>query len=213
MKALEIKVGALIVVSLGLLVGFVALLGGLQLSPTYRVFVDYDFSGNIHSGAPVKISGIKVGKVDDVLFLGGELDPDTRVSEGSSLTRGSRHVIASSTCPTDAYMSASERRITGVYTLVGLLVTKAICRTATWPVSWRSGAPNTPGCRLHWPAAGGRPTERGSTACWATRQVCTIWVRTSAPGCTSVKWTTSAGRNGPARQRTSSGAAATAACT
>ncbi|HRI53219.1 MAG TPA: MlaD family protein [Pseudomonadota bacterium] len=78
MKALEIKVGALIVVSLGLLVGFVALLGGLQLSPTYRVFVDYDFSGNIHSGAPVKISGIKVGKVEDVLFLGGELDPEVK---------------------------------------------------------------------------------------------------------------------------------------
>lgn len=78
MKGLEIKVGALIVVSLGLLVGFVALLGGLQLAPTYRVFVDYDFSGNIHSGAPVKISGIKVGKVEDVLFLGGELDPEVK---------------------------------------------------------------------------------------------------------------------------------------
>ena len=78
MKALEIKVGALIVVSLGLLVGFVALLGGLQLTPTFRVFVDYDFSGNIHAGAPVKISGIKVGKVDDVLFLGGELDPEVK---------------------------------------------------------------------------------------------------------------------------------------
>ena len=74
MKALELKVGALVLVSLGVLLGFIALLGGLSLSPGYRVYVDYDFSGNIHSGAPVKISGIRVGKVEDVRFMGGQLD-------------------------------------------------------------------------------------------------------------------------------------------
>jgi phospholipid/cholesterol/gamma-HCH transport system substrate-binding protein len=75
MKALELKVGALVVVSLGLLIGFVALLGGLSFQPGFRVYVDYDFSGNIHSGAPVKVSGIKIGKVEEIRFLGGELDP------------------------------------------------------------------------------------------------------------------------------------------
>lgn len=75
MKALELKVGALVVVSVGVLIAFVALLGGLSLSPGFRVYVDYDFSGNIHSGAPVKISGIRVGKVEEVRFLGGQLDP------------------------------------------------------------------------------------------------------------------------------------------
>src|SRR5262245_46547346 len=75
MRTLELKVGALVVVSLGLLVGFVALLGGLSLQPGFRVFVDYDFSGNIHSGAPVKISGIKIGSVEEVRFLGGQIDP------------------------------------------------------------------------------------------------------------------------------------------
>lgn len=74
MKALELKVGALVLVSLAVLLGFIALLGGLSLSPGYRVYVDYDFSGNIHSGAPVKISGIRVGKVEDVRFMGGQLD-------------------------------------------------------------------------------------------------------------------------------------------
>ncbi len=74
MKALELKVGALVLLSLGVLLGFIALLGGLSLSPGYRVYVDYDFSGNIHSGAPVKISGIRVGKVEDVRFMGGQLD-------------------------------------------------------------------------------------------------------------------------------------------
>lgn len=78
MKGLEIKVGLLIVVSLGLLLGFVALLGGLSLSPTYRVYVDYDFSGNIHTGAPVKISGIRVGKVEDIRFLAGHYEDDVK---------------------------------------------------------------------------------------------------------------------------------------
>lgn len=75
MRSLELKVGALVIVSLGLLVGFVALLGGLSFQPGFRVYVDYDFSGNIHTGAPVKVSGIKVGKVEEVRFLGGQLDP------------------------------------------------------------------------------------------------------------------------------------------
>ncbi len=74
MRTLELKVGALVAVSLGLLIGFVALLGGLSLQPGFRVYVDYDFSGNIHSGAPVKVSGIKIGKVEDVRFLGGQFD-------------------------------------------------------------------------------------------------------------------------------------------
>src|SRR5262245_1036152 len=75
MKGLELKVGALIAVSLAVLVGFVALLGGLRFGDHVRVYIDYDFSGNIHTGAPVKISGIKVGKVEDIEFLGGQLDP------------------------------------------------------------------------------------------------------------------------------------------
>lgn len=75
MKALELKVGALVLASLVALGGFIALLGGFSFHPTYRLFVDYNFSGNIHAGAPVKISGIKVGKVEDIQFMGGEIDP------------------------------------------------------------------------------------------------------------------------------------------
>jgi phospholipid/cholesterol/gamma-HCH transport system substrate-binding protein len=77
MRSLELKVGALILVSLGLLAGFVVLLGNFSLRGGYRLNVDFDFSGNLQSGAPVKISGIKVGKVEEVRFLGGEVDPAT----------------------------------------------------------------------------------------------------------------------------------------
>jgi len=74
MRHLELKVAALVVVSLGLLAMFIAILGGFSFGPVSRIYVDYDFSGNIHEGAPVKISGIKVGKVEKIQFLGGELD-------------------------------------------------------------------------------------------------------------------------------------------
>src|SRR5688572_16526822 len=74
MRALEIKVGLLIVVAAAVLAGFVFVLGSFSVGEGYKLYVDFNFSGNIQPGAPVKVSGIKVGKVEDVLFLGGRLD-------------------------------------------------------------------------------------------------------------------------------------------
>ncbi len=76
-RALEFKVGLLIVGALVILGGFVFILGNFSLGPGFRLYVDYNFSGNIQPGAPVKVSGIKVGKVEDVQFWGGKLDPKT----------------------------------------------------------------------------------------------------------------------------------------
>src|SRR5262245_48030352 len=74
-RGLEFKVGLLIVGALAILVGFVFVLGNFSLGKGYHIYVDYNFSGNIQPGAPVKVSGIKVGKVQDVEFWGGKLDP------------------------------------------------------------------------------------------------------------------------------------------
>lgn len=73
-RNMEMKVGALILASLVLLVGFVVLLGGLSLQPTYRVFVEFENPGGLQSGAPVRISGVRVGRVTAIEFRGGELD-------------------------------------------------------------------------------------------------------------------------------------------
>ncbi len=74
MRALELKVGLLIVTAVVILGAFVFILGGFSVGKGYDLFVDFNFSGNLQPGAPVKVSGIKVGKVEDVLFLGGRLD-------------------------------------------------------------------------------------------------------------------------------------------
>jgi phospholipid/cholesterol/gamma-HCH transport system substrate-binding protein len=77
-RGIEVKVGIMVVAAVALLAGFVVVLGNVSFAKGYRFFVDFNFSGNIQSGAPVKISGIKVGKVEEVMFLGGRIDPQTK---------------------------------------------------------------------------------------------------------------------------------------
>ena len=73
-RSLQIRVGALLVVAALLLASFIIVLGGVSFGHGSRLSVDFDFSGALQAGAPVKISGIKVGKVEEVTFLGGQLD-------------------------------------------------------------------------------------------------------------------------------------------
>src|SRR5689334_19076568 len=74
-RGLEFKVGLLILISAAILVGFVFVLGNFSLKSGFTIHVQYAYSGNLQEGAPVKVAGIKVGKVEDVRFVGGkELD-------------------------------------------------------------------------------------------------------------------------------------------
>jgi len=72
-RSMEVKVGVLIVVALGLLAGFVVVMGGLSFQPTYTVNVDFDNPGGLKPGAPVRIAGVKIGRVAAVDFRGGKL--------------------------------------------------------------------------------------------------------------------------------------------
>jgi phospholipid/cholesterol/gamma-HCH transport system substrate-binding protein len=76
-RGTEFKVGLLILVGLVIFAGFIFLLGNFSFRSGYTIHVDYNFSGNIQPGAPVKVSGIKVGKVEEVEFMGGQVDPAT----------------------------------------------------------------------------------------------------------------------------------------
>lgn len=73
-RGLEFRVGLLIIVAAVILAGFVFVLGNFSLSGGYTIYVDYEYSGNLQPGAPVKVAGIKVGKVEDVRFMGGRMD-------------------------------------------------------------------------------------------------------------------------------------------
>ena len=75
-RGLEFKVGLLIIVAAVILAGFIFVLGNFSLGSGYTVYVDYDYSGNLQEGAPVKVAGIKVGKVEAVSFRGGAMDEE-----------------------------------------------------------------------------------------------------------------------------------------
>ena len=76
-RGLEFKVGLLILASTAILVGFIFVLGNFTLRSGFEIQVDFNYIGSLQPGAPVKVSGIKVGKVKDVEFRGGKLDPKT----------------------------------------------------------------------------------------------------------------------------------------
>ncbi len=76
-KSIEVKVGILILVSLGILAGFILVMGGLNFEKTFTVYVDFDNPGGLQSGAPVRIAGVKVGKVAELRFMNGAVDPKT----------------------------------------------------------------------------------------------------------------------------------------
>ncbi len=76
-KSIEVKVGVLILVSLGILAAFVLIMGGLSFQRTYAVYADFDNPGGLAAGAPVRIAGVKVGKVSELQFMGGKIDPVT----------------------------------------------------------------------------------------------------------------------------------------
>src|SRR4051794_29634991 len=76
-RGLEFKVGLLIVVAAVILAGFVFVLGNFSLANGFTIYVDYEYVGNLQPGAPVKVAGMKVGKIQEVRFLGGTLAPET----------------------------------------------------------------------------------------------------------------------------------------
>ena len=74
-RSIEVKVGILILVSLGILSAFILVMGGISFQKTYTVYVDFDNPGGLQSGAPVRIAGVKVGDVEELAFMGGIVDP------------------------------------------------------------------------------------------------------------------------------------------
>src|SRR5262249_46487442 len=74
-RGLEFKVGLLILIASGILLAFIFVLGNFSLHSGFTIKVDFDYIGSLQPGAPIKVSGIKVGKVKDVEFIGGQMDP------------------------------------------------------------------------------------------------------------------------------------------
>lgn len=73
--AIEVKVGALVLLATGLLVVFVFLLGDVRLGSQFEIHAQFETAAGLKPGADVAISGIDVGNVRRVEFERNE-DPE-----------------------------------------------------------------------------------------------------------------------------------------
>jgi phospholipid/cholesterol/gamma-HCH transport system substrate-binding protein len=76
---MEMKVGALMALSVVILIGFILVMGGLSLQPTFRLFVEFENPGGLQTGSPVRISGLRIGRIQAIDFRRPKpQDPDKR---------------------------------------------------------------------------------------------------------------------------------------
>lgn len=73
-RRLELKVGALLFIAVLGAVGLLYLLGEISLGAGSRIHVDFAHSGGVPKGAPVKLSGVRVGRVKELTLLPGRRD-------------------------------------------------------------------------------------------------------------------------------------------
>lgn len=76
-RNIEIKVGILVAICLGLLITFIIVLGDISSSSGARIYLDVDTSATLKTGAPVKVAGVPAGKVTEVDYHGGARDADS----------------------------------------------------------------------------------------------------------------------------------------
>jgi phospholipid/cholesterol/gamma-HCH transport system substrate-binding protein len=72
---IETKVGILFAAAVGMIVVFAWLMGAVNpFTNSYPLYVQYNFAGGIEVGSPVRVMGIKVGKVDKIEFAPEQKD-------------------------------------------------------------------------------------------------------------------------------------------
>lgn len=73
--AIEVKVGALVLLALAIFGLFIVIIGGVKLpGQSARIFIDYETAAGIKPGASVRLSGIEIGSVKAVTYEGGHYD-------------------------------------------------------------------------------------------------------------------------------------------
>ena len=92
----ETKVGLLVLLSAALVVGFAYLIGGLNpFANEYELNLQYNYAGGIEVGSPVRVMGIKVGKVKAI-----EFDPNMKDEKGEEVKLRVRITIDKRAWPT-----------------------------------------------------------------------------------------------------------------
>ena len=104
-RSLQIRVGALVLVALAVLVAFVLVLGDLAVGQRTHYVVELHDSGSVLRGAPVKIAGVRAGRVERVEFV-----PDHGLRQSAPLDPAEPPINVRINIAVDAEMAVSVRR-------------------------------------------------------------------------------------------------------
>src|SRR4051812_48757397 len=91
----EAKVGGLILITAIIAFAFAWMIGIKNpFSSTVDLYVTYNFAGGIEVGSPVRVSGIKVGKVEKIEFFVPNDKKNVALQEPGSDEQDSKKAVA-----------------------------------------------------------------------------------------------------------------------
>jgi len=93
--SLEAKVGAFVLGGLILLGTAIFLLGDFSMEPRYTINVTFHDVGNLTKDAPVKLSGVEVGKVKRLVLENGLAKAVCEIRKGVDISKGAHFTVAS----------------------------------------------------------------------------------------------------------------------
>ena len=119
---IELRVGLFVVVSALLLGGFVVLLTGSELGSQKTYYVDFGYSGGLQMGAPVKLSGIKLGKITGMELIHRSEGPAAAVATQAGLGQRSPATVRARLSlgeQADGLLTEGARVLVGMQGLIG----------------------------------------------------------------------------------------------
>jgi phospholipid/cholesterol/gamma-HCH transport system substrate-binding protein len=104
----ELKAGLIIVASLAIVTGFIVLIGGSRLFEKFDTYsIQVMNTAGLETGAPVKLGGVRVGRVLDVRAPEKSGEPVTveiGIKRGTALYKGTKAVISQAGFVGDIYL-------------------------------------------------------------------------------------------------------------
>jgi len=134
-RGLQVRVGALVLVALVLLAAFVLVLGRFSVGAQRTFYIELADSGSLLKGAPVKIAGVRAGRVEQVEFLAARDARRSEVKPGEAPVVNVRLRIAIDEAMAGAVRTDSDFFITtqGVLGEKYLEIVPGSSQAAEWP--------------------------------------------------------------------------------
>ena len=95
MLSLEAKVGAFVVTGLVLLAAAIFLLGEYHLEKRYTIYATFHDVANLNKNAPVKLSGVEVGQVADIVLIDSQAKVVMAIRQGVNIYKDAEFAIGS----------------------------------------------------------------------------------------------------------------------